>query len=380
MESMDVEGAEGAQIDNPVEETSTSSVDIEAALANGIMTAGEAVVALQSQVAEQAKQLAETEERVLARLQPKKVDTEIPAQSEFEPAVHGIIARLTEAPPNFHQFVVFVATETAGGQTDAGAAIKAQWLPRMMLAAVVIVVGQCATAAAIGTSTFIPSCMSNDQCPAHSFCSLQHGDRCDPCGNSNPFPRQFDEQGGVYNRPWEDNFVGFNLSTVYKLCSAPREVLPDRSDPDMDKYWRAANVQRWCEKCVHPIDGTVKNTFEKVIKANSRAAMALFDWFALAFTSFVVASTLAGELRDIQLCVLAIARAGDRLAQGPWRARLVLLCGVRRYVFLPMLVSTIPTLVLYRGGDALSVCFNAVAVLFLTEIECVNKHCHAFRH
>ena len=292
-------------------------------------------------------------------------------QSGFEPAVHGIIARLGQAPPNFHQFVVFVATETAGGgvpAADVAAVMKAQWLPRMMLAAVFVVIGQCLTAAAIGTGTFIPSCVGNDQCPLHSYCSLQHGARCEPCGNSNPLPYQEGAGGEGYNHPWTENFVGFNASYVSELCSAPREQ-------SVDTYggivWIPASVQRWCEQCVHPIDAAVKDTSQWTIKANSRASMGLFDWFALIFTTFVVAFTISGELRDIQLCGLAVARAGKRLDDGPWRTTLRLLCGARRYVFLPTLVSTIPTLVLYRGGDALSVCFNAVAVLFLTEIECV---------
>jgi hypothetical protein len=36
-----------------------------------------------------------------------------------------------------------------------------------------------------------------------------------------------------------------------------------------------------------------------------------------------------------------------------------------QWVFLPTLVTTIPALVAVKGGDALSVCFNTVAVLFL---------------
>ena len=39
------------------------------------------------------------------------------------------------------------------------------------------------------------------------------------------------------------------------------------------------------------------------------------------------------------------------------------------WVFLPGLVGVIPTIVVIRGGDALSVCFNTVAVLFTLEID-----------
>jgi hypothetical protein len=41
---------------------------------------------------------------------------------------------------------------------------------------------------------------------------------------------------------------------------------------------------------------------------------------------------------------------------------------VRRWLFLPALVAAVPALVLAKGGDALSVCFNTIAILFLTEV------------
>ena len=67
------------------------------------------------------------------------------------------------------------------------------------------------------------------------------------------------------------------------------------------------------------------------------------------------------------LCGIAISHAGDRLSRGS-RLALTLLGGVRRWVFLPMLVGAVPILVLVKGGDALSVCFNTIAILFLTEV------------
>ena len=65
---------------------------------------------------------------------------------------------------------------------------------------------------------------------------------------------------------------------------------------------------------------------------------------------------------------MAIRHAGDRIAPA-YRFVLSLLGGMRRWTFLPTLVLTAPALVLWKGGDALSVCFNTVAVLFLCEID-----------
>ena len=65
---------------------------------------------------------------------------------------------------------------------------------------------------------------------------------------------------------------------------------------------------------------------------------------------------------------MAIRHAGDRIAPA-YRFALSLLGGIRRWTFLPTLVMAAPMLVLFKGGDALSVCFNTVAVLFLCEID-----------
>jgi hypothetical protein len=73
--------------------------------------------------------------------------------------------------------------------------------------------------------------------------------------------------------------------------------------------------------------------------------------------------------QDIALCTIAIGHAGDRLSRGSWLS-LTLLGGVRRWLFLPALVVAVPAMVMVKGGDALSVCFNTIAILFLTEVTC----------
>ena len=51
------------------------------------------------------------------------------------------------------------------------------------------------------------------------------------------------------------------------------------------------------------------------------------------------------------LCSMAIAHAG-KLSAG-WRHALIFLLGIRRWLFLPALVCTVPLLVMVEGGDAL---------------------------
>ena len=78
--------------------------------------------------------------------------------------------------------------------------------------------------------------------------------------------------------------------------------------------------------------------------------MRRFDFVALTFVAFIIALTFAGELKDLRLCSIAIEHAGDKLAPG-WRIALRVLGGVRRWVFLPCLVLTIPMLIFFQGGE-----------------------------
>jgi hypothetical protein len=137
-------------------------------------------------------------------------------------------------------------------------------------------------------------------------------------------------------------------------------------------------------------------TATSLIAANI-ASMGPADWAALLFATCVASLAIVGELKvpcvlsglsmqglslevscpwltkggrceqDITLCAIAITHAGDRLTRGS-RIVLALLGGVRRWVFLPTLVLVVSWLVMFKGGDALSVCFNTIAILFLTEV------------
>jgi hypothetical protein len=82
----------------------------------------------------------------------------------------------------------------------------------------------------------------------------------------------------------------------------------------------------------------------------------------------VFALTVGSELKDIKLCHAAIGQAADRITRS-WQLVLLLILGFRRWVFLPGMVATAPTLVLLRGGDGLSICANTVAVIFLCQIN-----------
>lgn len=101
---------------------------------------------------------------------------------------------------------------------------------------------------------------------------------------------------------------------------------------------------------------------------NSVAAMIKMDWVALFLASVVVAFTAVGELKDIELCDLAVSRAAELMSRNT-RNLLIGVGFMRRFMFLPALVTAVPRFVIYKGGDSVSICFNTVALLFLCEID-----------
>lgn len=59
-----------------------------------------------------------------------------------------------------------------------------------------------------------------------------------------------------------------------------------------------------------------------------------------------------------------LGHAGDDLGRG-WRLAFAALNGARRFIFVPAVVAAVPILVMFVGGDALSVCMNTVGLLLL---------------
>jgi hypothetical protein len=269
---------------------------------------------------------------------------------------------------------------------------------------------------------------------AGTYCTVGADDRCAYCGDFPPLPDQIDPAtGGTLNDPQAPDFAGYNLTAVAELCTDPT-MAPSRKGDRKGDFHTVSSLVSWCkfgnkaldvcfdfselsrwhtimpiigETCVHPIDGTVDPLTNGSLMAANVAAMGIVDWAALLFATSIAALAVVGELKvrcvlclslfslqkfrslglacfarlwspeqawwgdhqDIALCAIAIARAGDRLSRGSQLA-LTLLGGVRRWLFLPTLVSVVPFLVLIKGGDALSICFNTIAILFLTEVTC----------
>lgn len=95
------------------------------------------------------------------------------------------------------------------------------------------------------------------------------------------------------------------------------------------------------------------------------AMMRAGDRLAFVLASFVVALEIGAEAYDIVACQRRAQGGGSR----PIRATLWLLVALRQYALLPCLAAAVVRLVLFRSTSALDIFFNALAVIFMLQID-----------
>lgn len=166
----------------------------------------------------------------------------------------------------------------------------------------------------------------------------------------------------------------------------PDERIKPTSTLFMSKY-TSASAARWCAACVHrsengrdaendgltlsDLDGstglTVSIMNKRLLAMTNTQAMSVMDWVALAMCAYIVGLNIAGEVKDMMLCEMSVDSKKDDLSQG-WQLALAFLGRLRSQILLAPLMGAIPAVVLTQGGSSLAICFNTIAVLFITEV------------
>lgn len=103
-------------------------------------------------------------------------------------------------------------------------------------------------------------------------------------------------------------------------------------------------------------------------------AMRFGDFATVSLVSFLVAVSVGKEVQDIVHC-RALRTSHDENVRPSFSRALRALEWIRQFALLPLVVAVVPILVLHRGADALSLCFNTLALLFL--LDCDNHAFHA---
>ena len=126
-----------------------------------------------------------------------------------------------------------------------------------------------------------------------------------------------------------------------------------------------------CQDCYNSASGTFRNiTYEAWTEANIEG-MQFKDWMTVVLTSGVIALVIAREIHEVILCELTRLRLSQKVSSSMlWVCLEHLNAYLRRFLLLPMVLMSAVCLVVARGGDALNVCFNALALVFL--LECDN--------
>jgi hypothetical protein len=98
-------------------------------------------------------------------------------------------------------------------------------------------------------------------------------------------------------------------------------------------------------------------------------SMRFGDFATIALAAFLVAASAGKEVQDIVHC-RAYRNSPHGAALPQWHRSLWVVETLRQFSLLPVVVGIVPMLVLHRGADALNLCFNTLAILFM--LECDN--------
>eukprot|EP01046_Picozoa_sp_COSAG06_P014146 COSAG06_NODE_869_length_11861_cov_37.817463_3_plen_406_part_00 len=325
-------------------------------------------------------------------------------QEERPKGVPFVMAQLGSAPTNWHQAVVFYLTS----KSDEDAEVRAK-APAMFAWGVIMILMQYVAAAGLTLGAAIPSCLDTHQCHRGMFCNIRPGainGRCLFCGEGAPLVRYWRSTGentgfGPDGMSVEMNFIetghyprtgllqrhhlplkfgGFNLSMAAERCTPPfdEDFYYDEEGVDRTNiphwigtpssqlmktgsYMTKGAVQSWCDSCMFAT-GDVDIWNEKLNAETSSGSMRVLDWGTLAVASYVVGLTIVGEIKDVLLCEIAAQRGRDQLTP-KWRLMLTLFNRFRIHCFLGYIMNGAALVVLTRGGSAIDICFNTIAIV-----------------
>lgn len=294
-----------------------------------------------------------------------------PSKSSFS-AVESIFAKISESPSNWHQAVIFFLSSTS--PEDAEMHSKA---PYLFVLSCLMITFQTATACAIAMGAWEPTCETSDQCERGLYCMTDKG-RCQFCGEDVPMGIECAEGKG-----WsacQRSVKILNHTRASEICAGVVE------DPTMsvfnlvDPYGEGESEARddvsegihatleWCDSCLHAVSGEVDPLDINTQMHLARNGMGIIDWMAFVCAGMVIGLAVAAEVKDVTLTAIALIRTQSEISSG-WRVAAEILNAARLYMFLPSLVLCVPFLVLFKGGDSLSLCFNSLAVLFLCDLD-----------
>ena len=308
-------------------ETSTnpaSTFDVEPNDAMTKESEAASVDAMLAQIQAQQLRLQELEKAVRAQQSGEAAVAEDESGSLLvfaKVAARNVYAERVTTPACFHQTTTATLLDE-----NASTVTKLTFL----CTSFILLLLQQMTITSVAAGVSVSACVDNDDCAPGSTCSLITEKRgfCSMCIRAD----------GV--TPFLGDGTALN-ATAY--CS----TVPT-DDP-------------FCMACFDSdLPGDHWNTGKNLKQRFNAATDRMFggDWAALILVSSVFGLYVAGEVRDIKLCEITFESHNGPSAPVWVQAALFILGSWRQYAFLGMLAHIVAMLVLHRGSDAISICFN----------------------
>ena len=271
---------------------------------------------------------------------------------KFEQAVYELETQLGSIPEpaSLHEGTAYVCLGAHPIAREP--AVLFGYRAVFVLASFALLIGQVFAASSLmrNIDNVGKKCDESSNCRYGFFCSSSTGN-CDPCkwpATPNKQFATFDFCGADGTSAWADFYAG----------SAPGGYTRDENE-------RVAQ----CSGCYTSTERYLQSWAAPQLYYQS---MEWMDHLMLVMATFVVAFGFMDEMRDIKSVTFRVrdAPSGQSASGGSgWKVVMLVHTAVRQLVFLPVLVSSIPLFILRMGSDALSICLNTVAVLFLLDID-----------
>ncbi len=153
-----------------------------------------------------------------------------------------------------------------------------------------------------------------------------------------------------------------------EVCTRP--IRPRQGlDPLFETMqFSATTVTTWCDACHNAETGTVDAMTGWENWHANFVMMGATDSIAFWLCTSLVALHIGKESSEVVLCNLALRQAQETIPKH-WRYSFLAMNFARRYLFLPGIPVAIVMVLLTNGADAMSICFNSVALVFLCEVD-----------
>ena len=124
-----------------------------------------------------------------------------------------------------------------------------------------------------------------------------------------------------------------------------------------------------CDACYSPITDSFDGTTTGDVFHQNMRAMKIGDHATVFLAAAMVAFEAITEMEDITGCQILLGRASERAEGACERRLLTVVMWLRNYLLLPLICASVPILIIYRGADALTICFNCVATVFILKCD-----------